>query len=185
VILYPQLQAAQQFRISALAALATRETVAALSGADAKIKWPNDIWIGQHKVAGILIQNSITGQTFQDTVIGIGINVNEHAFPEELPNPASLQSIAKKTFDLCDVRELLITNLNSFHLSTFKSDMRFVRNAYETHLYKRDQIARFEVIADDKIISGTIRGVDDYGRLIVNSGNSVRHYSLNEIQLLK
>lgn len=179
------MQAVQQFRISALAALATRETVATLTGADTKIKWPNDIWVGSQKVAGILIKNSITGQNLQNTVIGIGINVNEPTFPADLPNPASLQSITQKPFKLHDVRELLITNLNSFYLSTFTSDMRFVRNAYETHLYLRDQNARFEVTADDSIISGTIRGVDEFGRLTVTSENSVRHYSLNEIQLLK
>ncbi len=151
---------------------------------DAAIKWPNDIWIGQQKVAGILIQNSIVGQTLQNTVIGIGINVNESAFPEDLPNPASMQLITQKTYELHDVRELLITNLNSFYQSTFTSDMRFVRNAYETHLYMRDQIAQFEVIADDSIIEGTIRGVDEFGRLSVLSENMVRHFSLNEIQLL-
>src|ERR1035437_6675835 len=58
---------------------------------DVKIKWPNDIYIRNKKVAGILIENSVSGNNLQHSIIGIGINVNQEKFSAKLPNPTSFR----------------------------------------------------------------------------------------------
>ena len=57
----------------------------------ARIKWPNDIYAGDEKICGILIENSLKGLEIDWSIIGIGLNVNQTAFPEDLPNPTSMK----------------------------------------------------------------------------------------------
>ena len=57
----------------------------------ARIKWPNDIYAGDEKICGILIENSLKGSEIDWSIIGIGLNVNQTAFPEDLPNPTSMK----------------------------------------------------------------------------------------------
>ena len=57
----------------------------------AKIKWPNDIYVGDEKICGILIENALKGQEIDWSIIGIGLNVNQTEFPKDLPNPTSMK----------------------------------------------------------------------------------------------
>lgn len=57
----------------------------------ARIKWPNDIYAGDEKICGILIENSLKGSEIDWSIIGIGLNVNQTTFPEDLPNPTSMK----------------------------------------------------------------------------------------------
>jgi len=185
VILYPQLPAGEQFRLSAFSALAVRETVESLGGGNAKIKWPNDVYVGDSKVAGILIKNTISGQSIQNTIIGIGINLNEEVFPEELPNPSSINHITGNEQSLQAARESLIDNLNEFYRSSLESDFSVICHAYEKHLYMVGQNARFELTSDSSLIGGVIEGVDELGRLRLKHDNSQHVYTLNEIRFVK
>ena len=99
-ILYPETNAQNQFAISMAVALAVRDTVADFINQErVKIKWPNDIYVGDKKIAGILIQTSIHGNVIIYCVAGIGLNVNETDFPAELPNPTSLKLETTETLD--------------------------------------------------------------------------------------
>ena len=83
------LPAAAQFRLSQTIALAVADTVARYTD-DVAVKWPNDVYVGDRKICGMLIENSLKGQQMHTSTIGIGLNVNETAFPEYLPNPVSM-----------------------------------------------------------------------------------------------
>ena len=93
------LQGKQQFAVSELAAWAVMRTFASYMTDDQKqqlrVKWPNDIFYGDRKLAGILIEHSLTGARVDYSVIGIGMNINDEAFPPELPpqSPCSRQSV--------------------------------------------------------------------------------------------
>jgi len=82
-------------------------------GVDAWIKWPNDIWVGDRKICGILIQNSVRSAFVMESVIGIGLNVNECDFPSELPNPVSLRQITGRKYVLEPLLERLTAHIAS------------------------------------------------------------------------
>lgn len=79
-----------------LVSLALHDTLRICFEARTYIKWPNDILIDDKKIAGILIETTLAGETIKNAVIGIGININESQFPHELPNAASIFTLTKK-----------------------------------------------------------------------------------------
>lgn len=89
----------QQFAISEAVALAVVEFLSAC-GVESKIKWPNDIYIGERKIAGILIEHSIMGSEITRTIAGVGININQTEFLSDAPNPVSLAQITANHYDL-------------------------------------------------------------------------------------
>ena len=68
-------------------------------GVNSRIKWPNDIWVDDRKICGILIENRLDGTLVTESVIGIGLNLNQTRWPEELPNPISLKQLTGKDYD--------------------------------------------------------------------------------------
>ena len=83
------LKAAGQFVISQICSVGIVRYLSDL-GLDARIKWPNDIYIGDRKICGMLIENTLKGDTLAVSIAGIGLNVNQRVFPPELPNPTSV-----------------------------------------------------------------------------------------------
>lgn len=68
-------------------------------GVESRIKWPNDIWVKDRKICGILIENILNGSSVVRSIVGIGLNLNEMAWPENLPNPVSLRELTGKNYD--------------------------------------------------------------------------------------
>ncbi len=105
VILYPEwLEIEAQFYLSMAVALAVHNAVCEVyrGPLPVQIKWPNDLYLGDQKMGGILIQNSLSGARIQSSIIGIGLNVNQLHFDPDLPNPVSLASASGHAFDLGD-----------------------------------------------------------------------------------
>ena len=75
------------------------------------IKWPNDIYFGDKKLAGMLIQNTIEGRMMGVSIIGIGLNVNQIEFSKDIPNPISLKMITGEEYDLENLLNQLIINI--------------------------------------------------------------------------
>ncbi len=99
------LAAARQFELSMVIALALADAVdAVLAGAGAaercKVKWPNDLYYGDRKLAGILIENSLEGRSISRSIVGIGLNVNQECFFSDAPNPVSLRNITGCRYEL-------------------------------------------------------------------------------------
>ena len=69
-------------------------------GVESRIKWPNDIYVGDRKICGILIENILDGKQVSSSMIGIGLNLNQDRFPADLPNPISLRQLTGRTYDL-------------------------------------------------------------------------------------
>ncbi len=67
-------------------------------GVQARIKWPNDIWVEERKICGILIENILEGGLVRESIVGIGLNVNETGWPAELPNPVSLRELTGRRY---------------------------------------------------------------------------------------
>lgn len=185
-ILYPAIKPQDQFQISMAVAVAVSGTVSQHCGADrVRIKWPNDIYVDDRKIAGILIQNSIQGNQITACVAGIGLNVNETDFPPELPNPTSLRlELGKDSLlDLVSIRNLLSTHLQKrFELL---GQHTVLLTQYHDMLYRKDVISSFRLPGVEQIQSGMITGVDPQGRLIVRwDKGTLGVYQHREIELL-
>lgn len=92
-------RAADQFSISEATALAVVDFLA-LHGVDAKVKWPNDIYVGDRKICGILIKHSLMGNEISHSILGVGININQTEFFSDAPNPVSIKQITGETYNL-------------------------------------------------------------------------------------
>ena len=184
MILYPQIPAAAQFTLSAFVALALRDTVAQYIDQQVKIKWPNDIFVKDRKIGGILIQNSISGHAIQHAIVGIGLNVNELTFPRHIPNPTSLAIECERHLNLEAVMETLMTMLNSWYIRMQQLPMPHLKLQYASHLYGVHQIRDFHLKANNEVISARINGIDDYGRILLQRAghDKIESYSLDQIR---
>ena len=98
------LKAYDQFVISEIAALSVVDLLA-INDMEARVKWPNDIYVGTEKICGILIENSLSGSELSHSIIGIGLNVNQTEFDPTLPNPTSMQIISGEHYDTHGILE--------------------------------------------------------------------------------
>jgi len=148
------------------------------------VKWPNDIYFNTHKVAGILIQNTLSGQQLQASVVGIGLNVNQMEFDASLPNPTSMALALGQYFDLEEVAERLFECLERRYLQLKSGGGPAIRAEYERHLLLANNPARFVRAADGVEFSGIIRGVTEGGRLRVETDAGEDTFEVKELRLL-
>ena len=161
------LEADNQFKISQAVSVAIVETLQNIIDSNKFfIKWPNDIYFGDKKLAGMLIQNTIEGRMMGTTIIGIGLNVNQMEFSKDIPNPISLKQISAKDYDLEDLLDLLINNIKSSVESLrLKENQIAINEKYISKAYRYHQWADY--LYKNKVKSMIINGFDCYGRLIL------------------
>lgn len=151
------------------------------AGALTRIKWPNDIYISHRKVGGILITHRIMGNEISQTIVGIGVNINQEVFSPEIPNPASLIHYTCRALDLRKCLNDLCSCLDRRYADLRRTGA-LSDEEYANHLYGSGQICRF--LADGHSFSGTILGVDDTGRLIIQQQNGSRSaYAHQEVEM--
>lgn len=147
----------------------------------AKIKWPNDIYVGDRKICGILIEHSVSGDKLGRSIIGIGINVNQNDFPAHLPNPTSM---VREGAEKLDPKQLLEEFMQIFE-SFSSADEGIIREMYLEHMYRFGEEHEFTDISENKLFKGTISGIDDIGRLVIKAtGGEPRTYGFKEIAFI-
>jgi BirA family transcriptional regulator, biotin operon repressor / biotin---[acetyl-CoA-carboxylase] ligase len=183
VVLYPVwLSAANQFRLSMVAALALYDAVKTLdAGLAVAIKWPNDLYLGAQKTAGILIQNSIAGQTLQSSVVGIGLNVNQLEFESNARNPTSLALALGRALDLDALMFALLECLERRYLQLKSGGHATIRAEYAAHLYRRGIESDFQR-PGGPMFRGIILGVTEAGRLRILTEAGEETFEVKEIQ---
>lgn len=92
----------EQFSLSEAVALAVADTLI-VYGIPAKVKWPNDIYVGDRKICGILIENAVAGREILHSICGVGLNVNQEEFISDAPNPISMRQLTGIEYDLTEV----------------------------------------------------------------------------------
>lgn len=146
------------------------------------IKWPNDIYVADKKIAGVLVQNIIKANSISDSVIGIGLNVNQEKFISDAPNPVSMIQLAGVNFsiekllnELLDEIERNYSRLRVYpHTSWLNS--KYVENLYRINqsYYFTDKNGRFK---------GEIIGIDNYGQLKIKKSNGeILIYAYKEVE---
>ena len=167
LILYPRfLPPRDQFLLAQLTALAIADVVAALVPARVQVKWPNDIYIGDRKVAGILIQNQLGPGQIQHCIVGVGLNTNQTQFPPHLPNPTSLALATGANLDREALLDELLAGLEQRYLMLKNGRTDNLRADYRERLYGRGYPMTFR-LPEGRSFDGRIIGVDPYGKLKV------------------
>ena len=181
VVWFPTfLDAGQQFLLSQAVALAVHDWAAALLGPSSalRVKWPNDLYYGPQKLGGILIENALSGQQIQHSVVGIGLNVNQLGF--EVPTATSLAGLTGRAYDLGPLAAHLLECLERRYLQLRAGRVGALRQTYLQALYRYRELHTYEVAGQR--VSGQIVGVGEDGRLAVEIGGSVRWFGLQEIR---
>ena len=133
------------------------------------IKWPNDIYFNDKKIAGILIKNEIKGMMMGTSIIGIGLNVNQTSFDENLPNPISMKMITGNDFDLAELLSAISYQLSANSQQPTANSQQPTANSYIKHLYRYKQWASYE--HEGSVKEMMIIGYDQFGRLILKEKN--------------
>ena len=172
----------QQFDLTRAISLGIINALEPYLGDQLKIKWPNDIYYADGKLGGILIENLVQGNQIKNSVIGIGLNINQESFPLEVPNAVSLKQILHRHYDLRLLLSEICQNIEAAYLNLKAGRFELVRKAYLERLYWLNEDKIFK--ASGQIFKGTIENVKDNGLLIVNNGAETSEYNQKEIEFL-
>lgn len=174
--------ARRQFAVSEAVALAVADTLGAF-GVEAKVKWPNDIYVGDRKICGILIEHSLFGDHIRHTVAGAGINVNQREFRSDAPNPVSMVQFLGHDTDLTAFRAEVAQALER-RLSVLGGDTESLHREYLSRLWRGDGgMYPFRDVRAGEEIEAAIEGVAPDGtlRLRLRDG-CVRDYAFKEVE---
>ncbi len=168
-------KAAEQFIISMAISVALTQTLDMLHGVS--IKWPNDIYVGDRKICGILIENVLKGGSIKDCIIGIGLNVNQTHFVSDAPNPTSMAIESGSEHDRQQVLDSLLRNFGAL-LDHW--DAEGLRRTYRQLLYRREGM--FDYSDKDGLFRASLAGVEDDGHLLLRDGEGrLRRYAFKEV----
>ncbi len=206
IVLYPSwLAVSDQFYLSMSVALALRDVIVRIIKAEdlhgwteqderssklqvtpsrIKIKWPNDLYIGDRKTAGILIQNTIAGSGLQSSIVGIGLNVNQLNFPPDLPNATSLARSLGVTYEIDDIADRLLECLEHRYLHLKSGEKKAIKAEYEAHLWRRGTTTTFIRQATGATFEGTIQGVNERGELLVQTDTEMATFEVKEVSVV-
>ena len=174
----------QQFFLSMAVALAVYDTTNHfINKYGLTVKWPNDIYFNDLKLAGILIENTVKGTSLNYSVVGIGLNINQSAFSGIAANPTSLKMITDDNFRLEDVFFYLCSMLEKRYLQLKNNKLEIIKEEYIDCLYRLGELHSF--IVNGSAIYGTIQGVNNNGHLqLLTTTDGLHSYDLKEIKFV-
>lgn len=151
-------------------------------GIDAKIKWPNDIYAGNLKLGGILIENTISVNRIHTSVLGLGLNINQTSFSDKLPNPSSLKLLTGKDFQISEILEQLCIELETSYLKLSEKCFDYFDKTYIANLYRFNEVHLF--IKNNISFKAKITGITEFGQLVIEKEevNKIEVYNFKEIE---
>ena len=172
-----------QFVISMLVSLSIIRTLEKLNLPKLYIKWPNDIMSDNKKICGILVENMVKQNSIKESVIGIGLNVNQDTF-KNLPNATSIKKIKGAVFNIDELLNDLVNNIKKQFIDFNQSKIDLIFRQYEDVLYRMNIPSTFKNSQGD-IFTGFIKGVNNLGRLkVLLEDNLTKSYTIKDITLL-
>lgn len=172
-----------QFNLNICISFAICDALGELSIPDLKVKWPNDIMSGSSKICGILIENVLKGQLVHNSIIGIGLNVNQTCY-ENLEKVASLKSLTGKFFDLDELLNKILERLKFYLIEIEGKSVSQLLPSYLKLLFRKDKPSTFKN-KEGQLFMGFIRGISPEGKLVLElEDNIFKEYGLKEVSLL-
>ena len=147
------------------------------------IKWPNDIYVNDDKIAGILIENSIMGHTIENTIAGIGLNINQEKFVSDAPNPTSLRLLTGREYDLAITLSQMAVDIDRRYKQLLSGKEAEIRSDYISLLYRLKEWHGFK--KETGTFTGRIISVTGTGSLVVEDQQGVNHeFSFKEVEFI-
>ena len=186
LLLHPrQFHASLQFSLSEAVALAITHFLDKL-GVDAKVKWPNDIYVDDGKICGILVEHVVTGTNISRTIAGFGININQEVFLSDAPNPVSVTQFTGKKYEPDTLMPMLADSLRKYLDKVEAGDLDSLHGEFLEKLWRKDGVPHkfFDRVAREHI-EAVIDTVDRDGmlRLTTLQGDR-RKYAFKEIEFI-
>lgn len=179
----PAVPVRSQFLISEAVSIAIVEVVSRWAD-DVRVKWPNDIYCGDRKLCGILIENSLDAEGIVHSIIGVGLNVNQTTFVSDAPNPVSLAQVAGQELDLESLLHQVCERIEQLCDSLSDEAVRSaLHERYSRVLYRNDGRPHTFSLPDGKPLQATIVRVDPDGMLTLRHADGLEHrYAFKEIK---
>ncbi len=173
-----------QFSLSVAVSVALQAVLQGFAREKVSIKWPNDIFIGDKKVAGILIENTIAGKQLKHAIIGIGVNVNQDQFPDKLNGTAvSLKQILHENVNREKLLHEICKQLEVDYLALKEDLTSDLQSRYLKNLYRINERASFRT--DGNVFEGVIKGVTPNGCLKIRTlDHEELEFGIKEIEFL-
>lgn len=183
LLLHPEhIPANQQFLLSQAISLAMTDVLNRYAPGFS-IKWPNDIYWEDRKIAGILIENVLSGSTFARSIVGIGLNLNQEVFVSDAPNPVSLFQITGHTYDIEAVLDQFVDAFRTRYQQTFTDSARALREEYAATLYRND--GEYPYCSEGETFYASITRIEPDGHLILTTDTGEeRRFAFKEVSFL-
>ena len=185
LVLQPRfIEPAQQFMITQAISVALLRFLKKYITHNIKIKWPNDIYVGKKKIAGILIQNILSGSRFDYSVVGVGLNVNQQHFYSNAPNPVSMIHFTRKALPTEALLNELLTDIGGLY-SRLASPLflKELTGIYTNNLFRLEEWSGFQ--SGKKPFRAKITGIGPYGRLILQMENGKeKQFGFKEVEFV-
>ncbi len=169
----------QQFYISRAIALGVADY---LSGKvnNVSIKWPNDIYVGENKIAGILIENTVKGANISSVICGVGININQEKFISDAPNPVSLKQLTGEEYSLEDELTVLLQCIENRYALLENYELDLLDKDYNYMLFKKLGYHMFN--EKGVIFKARIHSITEIGQMVLEKedGNK-KTYNFKEV----
>ncbi len=149
------------------------------------IKWPNDIYYNDFKIGGILIENTLCGINISESIIGIGLNINQEIFKSNAPNPISLTNITQQEYNLETFLKKILSSIHLFlsHLNS-EEETRKLNQEYLDCLYRREGYHKYKDQQNGQF-KASIEGISEYGQLILQTAKGeIRTYAFKEVEFV-
>ncbi|WP_131538200.1 biotin--[acetyl-CoA-carboxylase] ligase [Pedobacter nototheniae] len=173
----------KQFYLNIAVSLAVSNALSQFIDEPIEVKWPNDIYYLGRKMGGILIENTLTGAFIKSSVIGIGLNINQQYFSSEITRRAvSLLQIIKKETPLEIILEKIFVYIEKYYLNLREGKYDFLQSNYLTRLYNFNIPAIYK--QNGEVFEGIIKGVEDNGRLIMETEKGITIFNFKEIEFI-
>lgn len=147
------------------------------------IKWPNDIYWKEKKIAGMLIEVDLTGSSLSNAIIGIGININQRHFKSDAPNPVSLTQITGKEHNLSELLEKILDSIVDAYNKYSPDNEEEIRQKYMALLFRNKGV--YPYLYGEEIFNASIEGIEPNGQLILKKENgSIHTFAFKEISFV-
>jgi BirA family biotin operon repressor/biotin-[acetyl-CoA-carboxylase] ligase len=174
---------AEQFAVSEVVALSLVDMLAEY-GIEAKIKWTNDIYVGDRKLVGILIEHSLAPTSLRRTIVGVGINVNQTEFDASLPNPVSMVQLLDRELNAEEVLQCFLKHLQENYEHLREGGAKSLHNRYNELLYRKNEYHTYALPSGEKF-QAKIVGTAPSGALrLENEDGSAKYYLFKEVEFV-
>ena len=176
------LKATDQFLLSKVVSVAITDLMAE-ENIDTRIKWPNDIYVENKKIAGILIENSITGMYLHASIAGIGLNLNQSVFVSDAPNPVSLKQVTGNDYHIETIAEQLWEKLKIRYNELKTGNPAVINSVYMNRLFRCGQWALYA--RQSEVFEARITSIGQFGQLqLEHSDGKITEHFFKEVEFV-